>query len=101
MKRKIEFWMYDIILFPVITEKATRCMENQQYTFRVAKNVNKLQVKRAIEGIFGVTVKAVNILNVKGKVKKFRGVLGRRIDVKKAIVSLELGQEIDFSVGVK
>ena len=92
--------MYDLILSPVITEKSTRASEHNQVTFRVRKEATKPQVKEAIEGLFGVKVKAVNTLNQKGKVKRFKGRLGKRSDVKKAIVTLEEGHSIDVTTGI-
>ena len=92
--------MYDLILGPVITEKSTQATEHNQVTFKVRQEATKPQVKAAIEGLFGVKVKAVNTLNQKGKVKRFRGRLGKRNDVKKAIVTLVDGQSIDISTGL-
>lgn len=92
--------MYDLILGPVITEKSTQGIEHNQVTFRVRNEATKPQVKTAIEGLFGVKVKAVNTLNQKGKVKRFRGRIGRRNDVKKAIVTLEEGHSIDVTTGI-
>jgi large subunit ribosomal protein L23 len=92
--------MYDLILGPVITEKSTQCSEHNQVTFRVRQEATKPEVKAAVEGLFGVKVKAVNTLNRKGKVKRFRGRPGRRSDVKKAIVTLEEGHSIDVTTGV-
>lgn len=92
--------MYDLILGPVITEKSTRGSEHNQVTFRVRKEATKPNIKTAIEGLFGVKVKAVNTLNQKGKVKRFRGRPGRRSDMKKAIVTLEEGHMIDVTTGV-
>jgi large subunit ribosomal protein L23 len=92
--------MYDLILGPVITEKSTRGSEHNQVTFRVRKEATKPDIKLAIEELFQVKVKAVNTLNQKGKVKRFRGRPGRRADVKKAIVTLEEGHTIDVTTGV-
>jgi large subunit ribosomal protein L23 len=92
--------MYDLILGPVITEKSTQASEHNQVTFKVRQEATKPQVKAAIEGLFGVKVKAVNTLNQKGKVKRFRGRLGKRNDVKKAIVTLEEGHSIDITTGI-
>jgi large subunit ribosomal protein L23 len=92
--------MYDLIVGPVITEKSTQASEHNQVTFKVRTEATKPQVKEAIEGLFGVKVKAVNTLNQKGKVKRFRGRLGKRSDVKKAIVTLEEGHSIDVTTGV-
>ncbi|MGD1956124.1 MAG: 50S ribosomal protein L23 [Sphingomonadales bacterium] len=91
---------YDIIQSPVITEKATMGSEYDQVTFKVAKAASKPAIKAAVEALFGVKVKAVNTLVTKGKVKRFRGITGRRPDVKKAIVTLEEGQSIDVTSGV-
>ena len=92
--------MYDLILGPVITEKSTQATEHNQVTFKVRQEATKPQVKEAIEGLFGVKVKAVNTLNQKGKVKRFRGRLGKRSDVKKAIVTLAEGHSIDVTTGI-
>ena len=92
--------MYDLILGPVITEKSTRGSEHNQVTFKVRSEATKPQVKEAVEGLFGVKVKAVNTLNQKGKVKRFRGRIGKRNDVKKAIVTLEEGHSIDITTGI-
>ena len=82
---------YDVIVKPVITEKATMTSENNGVVFQVAKDASKPQIKDAIEALFGVKVKAVNTTITKGKQKRFRGQLGRRSDVKKAYVTLEEG----------
>ena len=87
---------YDIILRPVITEKATIANENGQVTFAVAMNATKPQIKAAIEMLFDVKVTAVNTMVQKGKTKTFRGRLGRRSDIKKAMVTLAEGQNIDL-----
>jgi len=92
--------MYDLILGPVITEKSTRGVEHNQVTFRVRQEATKPEIREAIEGLFGVKVKAVNTLNQRGKVKRFRGRLGKRGDVKKAIVTLEEGHSIDVTTGI-
>jgi large subunit ribosomal protein L23 len=92
--------MYDLILAPVITEKATRVSEHNQVVFRVVEHATKPQIKAAIEGVFGVTVKAVNTVRVKGKTKMFRGRPGRRSDYKKAVVTLAEGQSIDVTTGI-
>lgn len=92
---------YDLIRKPIITEKSTFLGEQGKYVFEVSKDATKPLIKKAVENIFEVKVTSVNILNQKGKVKKFKGTLGRRSDVKKAIVSLEKGSSIDFSGVVK
>ncbi|HXC11362.1 MAG TPA: 50S ribosomal protein L23 [Stellaceae bacterium] len=92
--------MYDIIRTPVITEKATNASEHNQVIFRVPLAATKREVKAAVEGLFNVTVTAVNTIRVAGKVKRFRGKPGRRSDVKKAIVTLGQGQRIDVTTGI-
>lgn len=91
---------YDVILSPVITEKSTLGAENNQVTFRVAPSANKIEIKAAVEALFDVKVKAVNTLRQKGKVKRFRGIRGRRPEYKKAMVTLEDGQSIDVTTGI-
>jgi large subunit ribosomal protein L23 len=91
---------YDIVRAPHITEKATMGSEHNQVTFKVAADATKPEIKAAIEKIFKVSVKAVNTLNQKGKVKRFKGMLGKRNDVKKAIVTLAEGSQIDVTAGV-
>lgn len=91
---------YDIIQSPVITEKATMGSEYDQVTFKVAKSATKPEIKAAVEALFDVKVKAVNTLINKGKKKRFKGIVGRRADVKKAIVTLQEGQSIDVTSGV-
>ena len=92
--------MYQIIRNPVITEKATMLSEHGQFVFRVAPDATKPEIKAAVEGLFGVTVLAVNTLVQKGKTKRFKGRPGRRSDVKKAFVKLAAGQSIDFTTGL-
>jgi large subunit ribosomal protein L23 len=91
---------YDVILMPVITEKATLASEHNQVIFKVRREATKPQIKEAVEKLFGVKVKAVNTLNRKGKVKRFKGRLGTQQDIKKAIVTLEEGQSIDVTTGL-
>lgn len=91
---------YDIILSPVVTEKSSLAMENNQVVFKVALDANKPQIKRAVEELFKVQVTGVNTLRQKGKVKRFRGRPGRRSDYKKAIVTLAEGHSIDITTGV-
>ncbi|MCL4674996.1 MAG: 50S ribosomal protein L23 [Pararhodobacter sp.] len=91
---------YDVIRKPVITEKATMASEANAVVFEVAIDATKPQIKEAVESLFGVKVKAVNTTITKGKAKRFRGILGRRKDVKKAYVSLEDGNAIDVSTGL-
>jgi large subunit ribosomal protein L23 len=96
----IDLRHYDVIVSPIITEKATIASENNQVVFRVAKDASKPEIKAAVEALFGVKVKAVNTLIRKGKVKRFKGTIGRQIDVKKAIVTLAEGSSIDVTTGL-
>ncbi len=91
---------YDIIRSPVITEKSTQAGEHNQVMFNVAPKASKPEIKAAVEALFGVKVKAVNTLIRKGKVKRFRGRVGRQNDVKKAVVTLVEGQFIDVTTGL-
>jgi large subunit ribosomal protein L23 len=91
---------YDVIVAPVVTEKATTASENNQFVFEVARKATKPQIKAAIEGLFDVKVEGVNTLVTKGKVKAFRGVRGRQSDVKKAVVTLAEGHKIDVTTGL-
>ncbi|MGB5865224.1 MAG: 50S ribosomal protein L23 [Sulfitobacter sp.] len=91
---------YDVIRKPLITEKATMASEQNAVVFEVAMSSNKPMIKEAVEALFGVKVKAVNTSITKGKVKRFRGQLGTRRDVKKAYVTLEEGNTIDVSTGL-
>ena len=91
---------YDTILAPVITEKATLLSEQNKVVFRVAGDATKDEIAAAVESLFKVNVTKVNTLNVKGKAKRFRGRMGRRADVKKAVVTLAEGQSIDITTGL-
>jgi len=91
---------YDVIVSPAITEKSTMASEQNQVIFNVAKKATKPEIKAAVEALFGVKVTAVNTLVRKGKVKRFRGAIGRQGDVKKAIVTLVDGQSIDVATGL-
>lgn len=91
---------YDVIVSPVITEKATALSEHNKVVFRVAAKATKPQIKEAVERLFEVKVKSVNTLVTKGKNKVFKGVRGQRSDVKKAVVTLEEGQTIDVTTGL-
>jgi large subunit ribosomal protein L23 len=92
--------MYDLVRAPVITEKATMGAEHNQVVFRVPLEASKPEIKAAVEGLFEVKVKNVNTLRQKGKVKRFRGLKGKRPDFKKAYVTLEEGHSIDVTTGV-
>jgi large subunit ribosomal protein L23 len=91
---------YDVIISPVITEKATTASERNQVVFRVASRATKPQIKEAVEKLFDVKVKRVNTLIRKGKVRTFRGRRGELSDVKNAIVTLEEGHRIDVTTGL-
>ena len=92
---------YDVILKPVITEKSMDDAQERKYTFKVAKDANKTEVKLALEEIFGIEIAKVSIMNVKGKVKRMGRTVGRTPDSKKAIVTLkESSKEIEFFQGL-
>ena len=91
---------YQIILNPLVTEKSTQQSEFNKIVFSVPLNATKQEVKLSIEKIFSVKVKAINTILLKGKVKRFKGILGRRSNTKKAIVTLAPGNTIDLSAGV-
>lgn|SRR5690606_16819441 len=91
---------YDTILSPVITEKSTLLSEQNKVVFRVAGDATKDEIAAAVEALFKVQVTKVNTVVVKGKTKRFRGIKGRRNDVKKAIVTLAEGQSIDVTTGL-
>ena len=91
---------YDVIRKPIITEKSTMASENGAVVFEVAIDAAKPEIKAAVEGLFGVKVKAVNTTITKGKTKRFRGRPGVRSDVKKAYVTLEEGNTIDVTTGL-
>ena len=91
---------YDIIRSPLVTEKATIQAESDKVVFNVLKTADKAEIKAAVEALFKVKVKSVNTLIRKGKVKRFRGFVGKQDDVKKAVVTLEAGQRIDITTGL-
>ncbi|AQX21179.1 LSU ribosomal protein L23P [Bartonella sp. CDC_skunk] len=91
---------YDVILSPVVTEKSTMLSEYNQVVFNVAQKATKSEIKAAIEALFSVKVKAVNTIVRKGKMRRFKGIVGRQSDVKKAIVTLVKDQSIDFLAGL-
>ena len=107
--------MYDIVRYPIITEKSTLVSEHNQVVFRVPLNATKPEIRAAVEGLFGVKVDGVNTLRQVGKTKRWRGVntlrqvgktkrwrgrVGRTSDFKKALVRLAEGESIDISSGV-
>jgi large subunit ribosomal protein L23 len=91
---------YDTILSPVITEKSTLLSEQNKVVFKVSADASKDEIAAAVEELFKVKVTKVNTLVTKGKTKRFRGIVGRRNDVKKAIVTLADGQSIDITTGL-
>jgi large subunit ribosomal protein L23 len=91
---------YDVIVAPVITEKATFASEHNKVMFKVRRTATKPQIKEAVEKLFDVKVKSVNTLIREGKVKAFKGRLGQQSDVKRAIVTLEEGHRIDVTTGL-
>ena len=91
---------YDVILAPVITEKATIASEHNKVTFKVRQDATKPQIKEAVEKLFDVKVKRVNTLVREGKQKIFKGRRGQRSDSKRAIVTLEEGHKIDVTTGL-
>jgi large subunit ribosomal protein L23 len=91
---------YDVIRRPVVTEKSTLASELSKVVFDVAVDANKAEIKAAVEALFSVKVTAVNTMVRKGKTKRFRGRIGVRNDVKKAVVTLAEGQSIDISTGL-
>ena len=91
---------YDVILAPHITEKATVLSELNKVVFRVSQDASKDEIAAAVEELFKVNVLKVNTVVTKGKLKRFRGIMGRRSDVKKAIVTLAEGQSIDVTTGL-
>ena len=93
--------MYDLIRSPLVTEKTAMLGEQNKYVFEVAPHATKPLVKKVVEAIFKVAVTKVNMLNMPGKEKRFKGTIGRQSDVKKAIVTLAKDNVIDFTGGVK
>jgi large subunit ribosomal protein L23 len=91
---------YDTLVAPVITEKSTLLSEENKVVFRVPLEATKKDIAEAVEELFKVKVKAVNTLRMKGKTKRFRGIEGKRDDVKKAVVTLEEGHSIDVTTGL-
>ena len=92
--------LYNTIIAPVITEKATKISEKNQYVFKVKIDSNKKEIKQAIEKLFKVKIKKIKTIKIKGKCKIFKGTKGRRSDYKKAIICLNKGENLDYSGGV-
>ena len=100
MSKDIKERWYDVILGPMVTEKSTRGSEDNKVTFKVSLDSSKPEIKKAVESLFEVKVKSVNTIRMKGKVKRFKGYRGKRVNWKKAIVSLKEGETIDVMGGV-
>ncbi|WP_336276707.1 50S ribosomal protein L23 [Bartonella sp. CB178] len=96
----IDLRHYDVVVSPVVTEKSTMISECNQVAFNVALDATKPEIKSAVEALFDVKVKSVNTMIRKGKVKRFKGIVGRQSNIKKAIVTLAEGQFIDVSTGI-
>ena len=92
--------VYEILRRPVITEKATYASEHNQVVFQVARDAKKPEIKAAVEALFKVKVRKVNTLRQTGKVKLFRGTVGSRTEIKKALVTLEEGHNVDVTTGI-
>jgi large subunit ribosomal protein L23 len=92
--------IYELIRAPLVTEKATLISEHNQVSFWVPLDANKFEIRAAVEDLFKVKVTAVNTLRKKGKVKRFRGFLGKQNETKKAVVTLAEGQTIDVMSGI-
>lgn len=94
--------LYQVLLAPVVSEKATLIADkHEQVIFRVVPDATKIEVKAAVELLFKVEVDSIQMLNAKGKTKRFGRSMGRRNHVKKAFVNLKPGQEINFQAEVK
>ncbi len=92
--------MYEVIRSPVVTEKSTFISEYNQIVFNVAIDSSKREIKEAIEKLFKVKVKNVNTLRQNGKIKRFKGTVGKRPEFKKAFITLEEGNSIDVTTGI-
>tara|TARA_Y200000002_G_scaffold177858_1_gene146573 strand:+ start:308 stop:598 length:291 start_codon:yes stop_codon:yes gene_type:complete len=92
--------LYNVVIAPIITEKATKISEKNQYVFKVKIDSNKKEIKQAIEKLFKVKIKKIKTIKIKGKSKIFKGTKGRRSDYKKAIICLNKGENLDYSGGV-
>lgn len=99
-KGQVKHSLFDVIRYPLITEKTTNISEHNKIVFVVSNAANKQDVKNAVHLVYGVNVVSVNIINQKGKQKRFRGRLGVRSDIKKAYVTIEQGQTIDIASGI-
>lgn len=91
--------MHDMLLKPIITEKTTMLMSDGKYTFKVPLHANKIEIRKAVESVFNVKVKSVATIRVLGKVKRMGKFEGKRSDYKKAVVTLQEGETIEFFEG--
>ncbi|WP_066552617.1 50S ribosomal protein L23 [Croceicoccus bisphenolivorans] len=98
--KEIDVRHYDVIVAPHITEKSTLLSEHNAVVFKVVESATKPQIKEAVEALFDVKVTGVNTIVQKGKVKRWKGKPYKRVDVKKAIVTLADGQSIDVTSGI-
>lgn len=89
-----------VLVAPVVTEKSSMAAEGNSVVFKISEWADKTDVKAAVEALYGVEVLKVNTLNIKGKTKRFRGMLGRRSDIRKAVVRIKDGQSIDLGTNV-
>lgn len=89
----------DILIKPIVSEKSYALMDEGKYTFEVDPRSNKTEIKIAVEQIFGVKVVSVNTINRKGKTRRTRFGLGKRKDVKRAVITVGAGQAIDIFSG--
>ena len=102
-KQEVEARHYDVVLAPHITEKATLASEHNAVVFKVANTATKPQIKEAVEAIYAdqkAKVLSVNTINVKGKTKRWKGKAYKRVDQKKAVVTLKDGDSIDVTSGI-
>ncbi|HHO70285.1 MAG TPA: 50S ribosomal protein L23 [Halothiobacillus sp.] len=90
--------LFEVLRAPVVTEKASRVAENNQYVFKVSRDATKADVKAAVEMIFDVKVDDVHVVNMPGKARRFRNIKGKRASWKKAYVTVAEGQTIDFGI---
>ncbi len=100
MENKNKERLYEVIRNPIITEKTTLLASDNKIVFEVSPSANKHEIKTAVEFLFKVKVDAVNTINQNGKLKIFKGKLGKRKNYKKAVVTLSKGQTIDLASGV-
>jgi len=90
--------LLEVLRAPVVTEKASRAAENNQYVFKVSRDATKADVKAAVEMVFDVKVDDVHVVNMPGKARRFRNIEGKRASWKKAYVTVAEGQVIDFGM---